>query len=97
MTKAGAAFVDYTAGDVVDRLRAQAPDGSASVVRTVGGDSLRSVAPLAAEPDALVSIGDLSVTELGGAFVQRRLDRRGLERVAELMVAGRLDPNITAT
>jgi NADPH:quinone reductase-like Zn-dependent oxidoreductase len=36
------------------------------------------------------------VTELGGAFVRRRLDRSGLERVAALMVAGRLDPNIPA-
>lgn len=96
-TKAGATFVDYTAGDVVDQLRAQAPDGFDAVVDTVGGDSLRSVAPLAATPDALVSIGDPSVTELGGALVQRRLNRSGLERVAELMVTGRLDPNITAT
>jgi NADPH:quinone reductase-like Zn-dependent oxidoreductase len=30
-------------------------------------------------------------------FVRRRLDRSGLERVAELMVTGRLDPYITAT
>ncbi|GAA1275119.1 NADP-dependent oxidoreductase [Saccharothrix xinjiangensis] len=93
----GAAFVDYTAGDVVDRLRAHAPDGFDAVVDAVGGDSLRGVAPLAAKPDALVSVGDPSVTELGGAPVQRRLDRDGLERVAALMVAGRLDPNITAT
>ncbi|WP_106685749.1 zinc-binding dehydrogenase [Streptomyces violaceusniger] len=68
-----------------------------AVVDTVGGDSLRGVAPLAAKPDALVSVGDLSVPELGGVFVHRRLDRSGLERVAALMVTGRLDPNITAT
>jgi NADPH:quinone reductase-like Zn-dependent oxidoreductase len=96
-TRAGATFVDYTAGDVVDRLRALAPDGFDAVVDTVGGDSLRSVAPLAAKPDAVVSVGDLSVQELGGVFVRRRLDRSGLERVAELMVTGRLDPYITAT
>jgi NADPH:quinone reductase-like Zn-dependent oxidoreductase len=95
-TRTGATFVDYTAGDVVDRLRAQAPGGFDAVVDTVGGDSLRGVAPLA-KPDALVSVGDMSVTELGGVFVRRRLDRSGLERVAELMVTGRLDPNITAT
>jgi hypothetical protein len=58
---------------------------------------LGGVVPLAAKPDALVSVGDVSVTELGGAFVRRRLDRGGLERVAEPMVTGRLDPNITAT
>jgi NADPH:quinone reductase-like Zn-dependent oxidoreductase len=96
-TRAGATFVDYTAGDVVDQLRALAPDGFDAVVDTVGGESLRGVAPLAAKPDALVSVGDLSVTELGGVFVRRRLDRTGLERVAELMVTGRLDPHITAT
>ncbi|MEU6826662.1 NADP-dependent oxidoreductase [Streptomyces atriruber] len=96
-TATGATFVEYTAGDVVARLRAQAPDGFDAVVDTVGGDSLRSVAPLATKPDALVSVGDPSVGELGGTSVHRRLDRRGLERVAELMAAGRLDPHITAT
>ncbi|MEV7866406.1 NADP-dependent oxidoreductase [Streptomyces sp. NPDC088124] len=96
-TATGATFVDYTAGDVVARLRAQAPDGFDAVVDTVGGDSMRSVAPLAAKPDALISAADRSVTELGGATVHRRLDRSGLERVAELMAAGRLDPHITGT
>lgn len=96
-TATGATFVDYTAGDAVARLRAQAPDGFDAVADTVGGDSLRSVAPLARKPDALVSVGDQSVTELGGAMVRRRLDRSSIERVAELMVAGRLDPHITAT
>jgi NADPH:quinone reductase-like Zn-dependent oxidoreductase len=96
VTRTGATFVDYTAGDLLDRLRAQAPDGFDAVVDAVGGDSMRGVAPLAAKPDALVSIGDPSVTELGGVPVHRRLDRSGLERVAALMVAGRLDPNITA-
>lgn len=53
--------------------------------------------PTGGEADALVSVGDPSVTELGGVSVHRRVDRSGLERVAELMVTGRLDPNITAT
>lgn len=44
-----------------------------------------------------MAVGDPSVSELGGAPVRRRLDRCGLERVAALMVAGRLDPHITAT
>jgi NADPH:quinone reductase-like Zn-dependent oxidoreductase len=97
VAKTGATFVDYTAGDVVDRLRAHAPDGFDAVVDTVGGDSLRAVAPLAATPGALLSVGDLSVPELGGVFVHRRLDRDSIERVAELMATGRLDPHITAT
>ncbi|WP_055563361.1 NADP-dependent oxidoreductase [Streptomyces atriruber] len=96
-TAAGATFIEYTAGDVVARLRAQAPDGFDAVVDTVGGDSLRSIAPLVRKPDALVSVGDPSVGELGGTSVRRRPDRRTLERVAELMAAGRLDPHITAT
>jgi NADPH:quinone reductase-like Zn-dependent oxidoreductase len=96
-TAIGATFVDYTAPDAVDLLRAHAPDGFDAVVDTVGGDSLRGAAPLAAKPDAVVSVGDPSVTELGGVPVRRRLDRSGLERVAALMVTGRLDPTITAT
>lgn len=96
-TEAGALFFDYTAGEVVARLREHAPDGFDAVVDTVGGDSLRSVAPLAAKRDTLISVTDHGVTELGGAFVHRRLDRSGIERVAGLMAAGRLDPHITAT
>ncbi|MFD4640152.1 NADP-dependent oxidoreductase [Lentzea sp. NPDC058436] len=94
VTSTGATFVDYTGGDVVERLRALAPDGFDAVVDNVGGDSLRAVAPLGAK---VVSVGDPSVTEVGGATVERRVDRAGLERVAELMVAGKLDPHITAT
>ncbi|WP_370939146.1 NADP-dependent oxidoreductase [Amycolatopsis sp. cg13] len=85
-TKYGAAFVDYTAGSVVGNFDA--------VVDTVGGQSLRAVAPLGKK---LIAVGDPSVTELGGVFVHRRLDRASLERVAELMAGGRLDPHITGT
>ncbi|MFB9928918.1 NADP-dependent oxidoreductase [Amycolatopsis halotolerans] len=85
-TKYGAVFVDYTAGSVVGQFDA--------VVDTVGGESLRAVAPLGKK---LIAVGDPSVTELGGEFVRRRLDRAGLERVAELMAEGRLDPHITGT
>jgi NADPH:quinone reductase-like Zn-dependent oxidoreductase len=94
VTATGATFVDYTGDDVVRRLRALAPDGFAAVADNVGGESLRAVAPLAR---AIVSVGDPSVTELGGEMVRRRLDRANLERVAELMTAGRLDPHITRT
>ncbi|ANZ41542.1 NADPH:quinone reductase [Lentzea guizhouensis] len=94
VTSTGASFVDYTGGDVVERLRALAPEGFDAAVDTVGGPSLHEIAGLA---KVLVSVGDQSVTELGGATVERRVDRSGLERVAELMVTGRLDPHITAT
>ncbi|MGW7531457.1 NADP-dependent oxidoreductase [Amycolatopsis sp. NPDC054798] len=85
-TKYGARFVDYTADSVEGRFDA--------VVDTVGGESLRTVAPLGKK---LIAAGDPSVTELGGASVHRRLDRTSLERVAELMAEGRLDPHITGT
>jgi len=96
-TATGAEFVDYTTGSVAERLRGHVPDGVDAVVDTVGGRSLRDVAPLAKQPSAVVSVGDASVTELGGTQVHRRLDRAGLERVADLMVQGQLDPHISAT
>jgi NADPH:quinone reductase len=92
----GAAFVDYTEGQVESRLRALVPDGFDGIVDTVGGVSLRAVAPLALEPSRVISIGDVSVTEIGGAAVDRHTDRPTLERVAELMLQGVLDPHITA-
>ncbi|WP_051110238.1 NADP-dependent oxidoreductase [Saccharomonospora halophila] len=94
-TAAGVTFIDYTAADVVGRLRAVAPDGFDGVIDMVGGESLRAVVPLAVKPDAVLSVGGPSVADLGGAPVARRLDRATLGRVAELMAAGRLDPNIT--
>ncbi|GAA1671985.1 NADP-dependent oxidoreductase [Kribbella yunnanensis] len=94
---AGAKFVDYSSGDVIAQLRSLAPDGFDAVVDAVGGDSLRSVADLAKKPELLIAVGEPSVSELGGVTVHRRLDRDSLERVAELMVTGQLDPNITAT
>ncbi|MFD4668841.1 NADP-dependent oxidoreductase [Lentzea sp. NPDC058450] len=96
VTATGATFVDYTGADVVDRLRALAPDGFAAVADTVGGDSLRAVAALAA-PGTIVSVGDPSVTDLGGEVVRRRLDRANLAAVADLMATGRLDPHVTRT
>ncbi|MGW6441503.1 NADP-dependent oxidoreductase [Lentzea sp. NPDC055074] len=94
VTATGATFVDYTDGDVVRRLRELAPDGFTALADNVGGESLRAVAPLAT---TIVSVGDPAVAELGGEMVRRRLDRANLERVAELMTAGRLDPHITRT
>ncbi|GGM88325.1 NADPH:quinone reductase [Lentzea pudingi] len=97
VTATGATFVDYTEGDLARRLRALAPDGFAAVVDNVGGESLRTVATLAAKQGAVISVGDPAVTELGGEMVLRRVDRANLERVAELMTTGRLDPHITRT
>lgn len=94
--RAGATFVDYTRGAVADRLRELAPEGFDAVVDLVGGASLREVAPLAVDPSRVIAVGDPSVVEIGGATVERHTDRATLERVADLMLRGALDPHITA-
>ncbi|WP_372661163.1 NADP-dependent oxidoreductase [Amycolatopsis kentuckyensis] len=91
---AGVRFIDYTAEDVV--AAARVPGGFDGIVDLVGGSSLRTVAPLAREPRNVIAVGDQSVTDLGGRFVERRLDRANLERAAQLAVDGVLAPVITA-
>ncbi|MEV6825111.1 NADP-dependent oxidoreductase [Amycolatopsis sp. NPDC051102] len=93
---AGARFIDYRAGDVVTAARELVPDGFDGIVDLVGGTSLRTVAPLARESGNVIAVGDMSVTDLGGRFVERRLDRENLERSARLALAGVLAPVITA-
>jgi NADPH2:quinone reductase len=90
----GVTFVDYAGGDVVAQVRGIAPDGVDGLVDLVGGESLRTVAPLSREPGKVVSVGDGSVSELGGEMVRRRAGRADLERAAALMVEGRLDPHV---
>ena len=90
----GVTFVDYTGGDAVPQVRDLAPHGVDGMVDLVGGESLRTVAPLAGDPKKLVSVGDQTVSELGGEMVRRHFDRADLERAAALMVRGRLDPHI---
>ncbi|KUL41247.1 NADP-dependent oxidoreductase [Actinoplanes awajinensis] len=92
----GVRFVDYTAGDVVAAARELAPDGVDGIVDLVGGTSLRAVAPLAKDPRTVIAVGDMSVAEIGGRFVERRLDRENLERTARLALDGVLTPAITA-
>ncbi|MFD2489116.1 NADP-dependent oxidoreductase [Amycolatopsis jiangsuensis] len=93
---AGARFLDYTAGDIVTAARQLAPDGFDGIVDLVGGTSLRTVAPLARDPRTVIAVGDASVSDLGGRFVERRLDRENLERTAQLALDGVLTPLITA-
>ncbi|WP_333738695.1 NADP-dependent oxidoreductase [Streptomyces sp. IBSBF 2806] len=92
----GVRFVDYTAGDVVAAGRELVPDGFDGIVDLVGGASLRTVAPLARDPRDVIAVGDMSVPDLGGRFVERRLDRESLERSARLALDGLLAPVITA-
>ncbi|MGK3944999.1 NADP-dependent oxidoreductase [Streptomyces caeruleatus] len=92
----GVRFIDYTAGDVVEAARELVPDGLDGIVDLVGGTSLRTVAPLARDPHNVIAVGDMSVPDLGGRFVERRLDRENLERSARLALEGVLAPVITA-
>jgi NADPH:quinone reductase-like Zn-dependent oxidoreductase len=90
-------FIDYAAEDVVAAARELVPDGFDGIVDLVGGASLRTVAPLAREPRDVIAVGDQSVPDLGGRFVERRLDRENLERSARLALDGVLAPVITAS
>jgi NADPH:quinone reductase-like Zn-dependent oxidoreductase len=92
----GVRFIDYTAEDVVAAARELVPDGFDGIVDLAGGTSLRTVAPLARDPRTVISVGDMSVSDLGGRFVDRRLDRENLERSARLALDGVLAPVITA-
>ncbi|WP_409490961.1 NADP-dependent oxidoreductase [Amycolatopsis sp. cmx-11-12] len=92
----GVRFIDYTAEDVVAAARELVPDGFDGIVDLVGGTSLRTVAPLARDPRTIIAVGDMSVPDLGGRFVERRLDRENLARSARLALDGVLAPVITA-
>ncbi len=92
----GVRFIDYAAGDVAAAVRGLAPDGVDGIVDLVGGTALRTVAPLARDPRNVIAVGDASVPDLGGRFVERRLDRENLERSARLALDGILAPVITA-
>ncbi|MBE1461119.1 NADP-dependent oxidoreductase [Kibdelosporangium phytohabitans] len=92
----GVRFIDYTAGDVVAAVRELVPDGVDGIVDMVGGASLRTVAPLARHAGNVIAVADSTVSDLGGRFVERRLDRENLERAARLALDGVLAPVITA-
>jgi NADPH:quinone reductase-like Zn-dependent oxidoreductase len=92
----GVRFIDYMAGDVVSAARELVPDGFDGIADLVGGASLRTVAPLAQDPRNVIAVGDMSVPDLGGRLVERRVDRENLERSARLALDGRLTPVITA-
>ncbi|GIE78431.1 NADPH:quinone reductase [Actinoplanes philippinensis] len=92
----GVRFVDYTAGDVLAAARELIPDGADGIVDLVGGVSLRTVAPLARDPRNVIAVNDMSVSGVGGRFIERRIDRESLERAARLALDGLLTPVITA-
>ncbi|WP_024874682.1 NADP-dependent oxidoreductase [Saccharomonospora piscinae] len=92
----GVRFIDYAAEDVAAAAHELVPGGFDGIVDLVGGTSLRTVAPLARNPRDVIAVGDASVPELGGRFVERRLDGESLWRAARLALDGVLAPVITA-
>jgi len=84
--------------DVAARARAAAPDGVDAVYDLVGGEPLRAVAPLAAEPSRVISVADkTAVVALGGSAVTRERTTRALEAVVRLVAEGAVDPFVTGT
>ncbi|MFG2598748.1 NADP-dependent oxidoreductase [Streptomyces sp. NPDC048462] len=90
-------FADYSDADLPARLCALAPEGIDALVDLVGGDSLRTLAPLVDDPARVLSVTDPAVVELGGAMVVRRGERADLERAAALLLEGNIDPHVVAT
>ncbi|MCM2415812.1 NADP-dependent oxidoreductase [Streptomyces sp. RKAG290] len=93
----GAVHVESGAG-LADRVRAAAPDGVDAIFDLVGGDTLKEVAPLLADPARLISAaGKPLAQELGGAAVARARTAAVLDEVADLVVGGVLRTHVTRT
>jgi NADPH2:quinone reductase len=78
------------------RLRSKTPQVNTPTLISCGTTSLRTVAPLASDPRNVIAVGDVSVPDLGGRFVERRLDRENLAQAGRLALDGVLAPVITA-
>ncbi|MEW1777066.1 NADP-dependent oxidoreductase [Streptomyces sp. NPDC086777] len=84
---------------LADRVRAVAPDGVDGVYDLVGGEVLAEAAGLLADRTRLITAGAApdAVAALGGARVARARTAAVLDEVAELVVAGELDPHVSQT
>ncbi|MFD8814580.1 NADP-dependent oxidoreductase [Streptomyces sp. NPDC059627] len=82
-----------------DRVRAAAPGGVDGVYDLVGGEVLAEAAGLLADRTKLITAGapPQTVAALGGARVERARTAAVLDEVAELVVAGELDPHVSRT
>lgn len=94
---AGFGGVPVAYGDgVLERVRAAAPGGVDAIFDMVGGDALRTVATLLADPSRLTSIADRPLAaELGGFSLERDRSTAVLTELARLVLAGELDPHVT--
>ncbi|MBW8794478.1 MAG: NADP-dependent oxidoreductase [Streptomyces sp.] len=84
---------------LADRVRAVAPDGVDGVYDLVGGEVLSEAAGLLADRTRLITAGAApeTVAALGGSRVARARTATVLDEVAELVVAGELDPHVSRT
>ena len=93
----GATPVVYGDG-VLDRIREAAGGAVDAVFDLVGGDALRAVATLPADPAQVLSVADKElVKELGGREIVRDRTTAVLRRLAGLVADGTLDPHVTET
>ncbi|WP_406444291.1 NADP-dependent oxidoreductase [Streptomyces sp. NBC_00631] len=84
---------------LADRVRAAAPEGVDGVYDLVGGEVLTEAAGLLADRTRLITAAapPQTVGALGGARVERARTAAVLDEVAELVVAGELDPHVSLT
>lgn len=84
-------------GDGVEqRVRELMPDGVDGILDLVGGAALSAVAPLAKVPAKIVSAADpMTVSQLGGAPVQRDGTAVVLNKVASMVADGKFDPHVS--
>ncbi|MEU9127234.1 NADP-dependent oxidoreductase [Kitasatospora sp. NPDC048540] len=93
----GATQVRYGDG-VQQRILAEAPQGVDGILDLVGGADARAAAETLADRSRLIATSDPgTAAELGGSFIRRSPAAPTLTALAELVAAGRLDPQITAT
>lgn len=84
--------------NVAERVHQVLPDGVHAVLDLVGGDPLRAVAGLVTDPSRIVSAADPdTVTELGGAPIERDGTSRVLDAVMHQVALGKLDPHVNET
>jgi NADPH:quinone reductase-like Zn-dependent oxidoreductase len=92
----GVTHVTYGDG-VAERVRAAAPNGVDGLLDLVGGDTLRAVGGLVADPKRLVTAVDpQTAAEFGGQMIERSRDNHVLEAVAGMAASGALNPFVTA-
>lgn len=89
----GATFIPsgYRAAD---RVRDVAPDGVDLILDLVGGDALRAVADLVADPTRIISAADpTTAIELGGTALLRTPE--AMAKITDVIKYGLVDPHIS--